>query len=217
MHPISLHGCPTRQSQITANKLLPVCPEVFDRVVRAVMSLEGTHGKTLFSSSLARTHQLIFFFINFFHFSYICYSKAFRSNHYNPITNNINHLNHPQIKTNIILPCWAMARSLHYLAPKAVDPNPSFQRAIKVLRPHNSPSNQTSVKAHISVKRCGPVPAASPFPHQLSNQQKQNQKQTIKITTSQFNPSTHISLRQPTRKPQAYSCKSLAPMVSARC
>jgi len=29
---------------------LPVCPEVFDRVVRAVMSLDRAHGKTLFSS-----------------------------------------------------------------------------------------------------------------------------------------------------------------------
>ena len=29
---------------------IPVCPEVFDRVVRAVMSLDRGHGKTLFSS-----------------------------------------------------------------------------------------------------------------------------------------------------------------------
>jgi len=27
-----------------------LCPEVFDRVVRAVMSLDQAHGKTLFSS-----------------------------------------------------------------------------------------------------------------------------------------------------------------------
>jgi len=29
---------------------IPVCPVVFDRVVRAVMSLDRAHGKTLFSS-----------------------------------------------------------------------------------------------------------------------------------------------------------------------
>ena len=39
-------------------------PEMFDRAVRAVMSHEGTHRKTLFSSSLARTHYHIFFYFS---------------------------------------------------------------------------------------------------------------------------------------------------------
>jgi len=34
----------------TVSLAVPVCPEVFDRVVRAVMSLDRAHGKTLFSS-----------------------------------------------------------------------------------------------------------------------------------------------------------------------